>query len=585
MQIILVFSLLAIAIILFSIDRFRIDLITVGILVCLIISGILSPAQALSGYASEFILILASIFVISGALQQNGILDLLGSRLFKIVRMKPSLLMAYIMSSAGFTSAFMNNTTVAAMFVGPVSSVGKKMKINPSRLLIPLAYASILGGTCTLIGTSTNIAVSGYIKQNGLEPVAMFEILPVGLVLFFTGMIYMLTIGSRILPDRKDESIEKEFHLREYISEAIITPNSPLIGQNIFRSTLSNKGFNILNIIRNNVNLLPDNATVFNENDILIVKGKIDDLISIKETTGIEIKADLRIDKSMQNNKIRLVEMLVTPRSVFANCTLKEINFRQVYGLNVIAINRLEQSISQKIGKVRLRVGDVLLVQGLTENMNDFKNNNKTFVLSDIKPILYKKRKGIFTILLFILGIVIGSLNMFPLSISMLSATVLIVILNQFNAGKIIKSIDWQLLIMIGGMTAFGIAMKNSGAADWLAHEIIQICSPFGLTAILGGFIVLTVFLTQPMSNAAAALVVLPIAIATANELNANPRTFSIAVMLSASVSLLTPFEPSCLLVYGPGKYRFIDFFKNGILLTLILMGLLLWLVPLFWPL
>ncbi len=553
-------------------------------LICLMATGILTPSEAFSGYGTDFIMILASIFVISGALQQTGILDLIGSRFQKVGQAKPGFLLTYIMASVGMTSAFMNNITVTAMFIAPVTSVARIMKINSSRLLMPVAYASILGGTCTLIGTSTNIAVSGYIAHNGMKPLGMFEMLPIGIVFFIVGLIYMITIGKKMLPDKKDESLEIEFNFRDYISEMVITSDSKLIGQNIFKSSLNKSGFRILNIIRNNINFLPDSTSILLGGDIIIIEGNLEDLMKIKETDGMEIRADLLTEKSMQNENIKLAEILVTPQSDFLNRTLKEANFNQRFGLVVVAINRYGQTIKEKLGRIILKVGDILLVQGNEERINFLKTNRQICMMADFKPLVYKKRKGRLTLLFFILGIIAGSLNVLPLSAALMSAALLTILIKAISIEKAYQAIDWRMLIMLGGMAALGLALKNTGGAELLAKNIIRVCSPFGVISVLAGFIILTVLLTQPMSNAAAALLVLPIALATAHQLNVNPRTFAIAVMLSASLSLITPFEPSCLLVYGPGKYKFKDFLKTGSLLTVLLMLIMLLLIPYFWP-
>lgn len=584
MQIIIVFIIFTLVIILFSLEKISVDIIIIAMLICLMATGILTPSEAFSGYGTDFIMILASIFVISGALQQTGILDLIGSRFLKVARVKPGFLLTYIIAAVGMTSAFMNNITVTAMFIAPVTSVSRMMKINSSRLLMPVAYASILGGTCTLIGTSTNIAVSGYLEQNGMQPLGMFEMLPIGLVFFLTGLIYMVTIGRKLLPDRKDETMTVEFNLRAYISEVVITSDSKLIGQNIFTSSLSKSGFRILNIIRNDINFQPDNSSLLMGGDTIIIEGNVDDLLIIKETSGIEIRADLLTEKALQNENIKLAEILVTPQSDFVNITLKEANFNQRYGLVVVAINRYGQTIKQKLGSIILRVGDILLVQGTADRINFLKTNRKICMMADFKPLVYRKRKGRLTLLFFILGIVAGSLNLLPLSAALMSSAMMIILIKAISIEKAYQAIDWRMLIMIGGMAALGLALKNTGGAAWLANKIVYFCSPFGVIAILAGFIILTVFLTQPMSNAASALLVLPIALETANQLHVNPRTFAIAVMLSASVSLITPFEPSCLLVYGPGKYKFMDFVKTGSLLTVVLMLIMLWLIPYFWP-
>lgn len=585
MEIAIVLGLLVVAILLFSSEKFTVDVVTLGLLVVLMATRILTPAEAFAGFGSDFIVILGSIFVISASLQQTGILDLVGSRLLKIARLNPGFLIAYIMLAVGLTSAFMNNTTVTAIFIAPIIAVARRMKLAPSKLLMPVAYASILGGTCTVIGTSTNIAVSGYLERIGLDRIGMFEFLPVGLALFGTGLIYMALIGKRFLPDYKDESKEEEFHLREYVSEVIVAEDSAMIGQLMFRSDLSSMGFRILSVSREGVVLQPDANMRIQSGDLLIVEGSLEELIKVKETGGIEIRADVLLDRALQSEKLKLAEVLVTPQSDFVNTSLKHANFRQKYGLVVIAINRSGHTLRDKLGSVVLRVGDILLVQGTIEKINYFKTSRDITIMEDFKPLLYKKRKGFMALGIFVLGIIAGTADWLPLSASLLLASLLIVFLKTVSVEKAYETIDWRLLIMIGGMSAFGTAMTKTGTDVWLSQGIVHHLESFGPLAIMAGFIILTVFLTQPMSNAAAALVVLPVALQTAFHLGADPKPFALAIMLSASVSLVTPFEPSCILVWGPGKYKFIDFVKAGFVLTILLMIVLLILIPKLWPL
>ncbi|HNS12783.1 MAG TPA: SLC13 family permease [Bacteroidia bacterium] len=585
MEIAIVLGLLVVAILLFSWEKIGVDVVTLFLLVILIITGILTPAEAFAGFGSDFIILLGAIFIISAALQETGILDLVGSRLLKMARLHPGFLITYIMAGVGFTSAFMNNTTVTAIFVAPVMAVARRLKVSPSKLLMPVAYASIVGGTCTIIGTSTNIAVNGYIDKAGLGGLGFFEILPVGIVLFVISLVYMALFSNKLLPDHKEESLTEEFHLKEFVSEVVITAKSPMIGQQIFQSNLSDMGFRILNVIRDGHNFLPGDYTIIKENDILIVEGFIDNLLQVKETAGIEIRADILLDKALQGEGIKLAEVLVTPQSDFVNTSLKNASFRQKFGLVVIAVNRTGYSFRDKLGSIILKTGDTLLVQGPAEKINFLKANRDIVIMDDFRPLLYKRRKGVLTLVVFIAAIFAGSNGWVPLSASLLLSALVVVVFKAVSLERAHEAIDWRLLILIGGMAAFGTAMTKTGAADWLSELIVQYMEPLGVLAIMAGFIILTVFLTQPMSNAAAALVVLPVAILTANNLGVSPKPFAVAVMLSASVSLITPFEPSCILVWGPGKYKFKDFFRAGFFLTIILMAVLLCMIPLIWPL
>jgi di/tricarboxylate transporter len=589
-QIVIVFGLLVLAIVLFATESISIDLITLLLLVGLVITGILTPAEAFTGFSSEIIIILASIFVISNALQLTGIMDAMGRALLKMANGSTSRLMLILMSITGSISMFMNNTTATAVLMPPTLGIANRLKVSPSKLLIPLAYASILGGTCTLIGTSTNVAVSGYMTQLGLEPLGLFELFPIGLIILGVGILYLLIMGQRLLPDYKVESLTDNYAIREYLTEVSVMPDSHLIGQKIFGSDLAEMDFRIIAVLRGQRKFQPNSRTRIEAEDTLLVQGQVDHLMKIKETAGIEIKPELKwADSIWQNNEeseeVKLAEVMLLRPSNLVGRTLKSALFRQRYGLTVLAIYRHGHSLRDKINRIKLRLGDLLLVQGRVESLESLRRGSDFWILEELNPILYRKRKGMYALIIFVAAIIMGGIGWLPLSIAFLGAAMLIILLRCITVDEAYQLMDWRLIILIGGMTAFGTAMEKTGAAELVANWVVHTLEPYGIITIMAGFFALTVLLTQPMSNAAAALVVLPVALHTAQRLAINERTFAIAIMLAASVSLITPFEPSCILVYGPGKYKFMDFFKTGFGLTLILMLIALFLIPIFWPL
>ena len=592
-----VLILLIVTIVLFATERLSVDIITFLLLIALVSSGTLSASEAFAGFSNDIIIILGAIFVISGALQETGVLDVLGARILKIAGTNQNRLLLLLMSSASSVSAFMNNTTVTAMLVPPVVGLARRARLNASKLLMPLAFASILGGTCTLIGTSTNVAVSGYMKKTGMTELGLFEITPMGLVIVVVGIAYMMLIGRRLLPAHAEAGLTAEYAMREYLSEIIVLPHSPLVGQMSYESDLNILEFRILKIIRKQVELLPNSRVFIEEGDTLLVEGNVDTLMKVKKIEGIEIKPEFDFgDLDLQSANFRIAEMLLTPQSELAGRTLREANFRKHYGLTALAIYRHGQSLREQVGDTILRVGDLLLVQGPEDRVEAVRSHPGLALLGEVSEPLYHPRKGLLTILFFAAAIIAGAIQKIPLpftdhvvnlplSICFLSAAVLTILMRCISVERAYEFVDWRLLILIGGMTAFGTAMEKTHAASYLAGLVVHWFSPFGVLAILGGFFVLTIILTQPMSNAAAALVVLPVAIKTAQQLGANERTFAIGIMLAASVSFITPFEPSCILVYGPGKYRFIDFVKVGLGLTVVLAIVVLLLLPVFWPL
>jgi di/tricarboxylate transporter len=560
--------------------------------------------------------------VINGALLEGRVLDLVSAWLLRVAGGSVNKLQFATMSVVGCLSGFMNNTAVTSLFIGPTMSIARKLKISPSKLLMPVCFASILGGTCTLIGTSTNVAVSGelakqhqadlaqwvanggtdlngdgaidsddylqHAEANNLKiykPLGLFEITPVGLVIMGVGIAYLMFFGRRLLPDYPDESLEKGFKIREYLSEIVVMPSSRLIGQRVFESSLAEMEFRIVKVLRKKRDFVPNSRSRFEEDDVLLISGSMEDLMAVKDASGIEIHAETKLeDEALQTEEVKIAELLITPKSTLIRRTLKQTEFRQRFGLAVLAIYRHGQSLGRKLGVIRLRAGDMLLVQGSEERLRSLQHDTNLVCLDATEaPSADRRRKGFRALGFFALAVIAGGFGLAPLPICFLSAAALTVATGCITMQKAYETVDWRVLIVIGGMTAFGSAMRESGTADWLAGGIQSAFdSP---RTVLAGFILLTMFLTQTMSNAAAALVVLPVAMQTADMLDVSGQTFAIAVMLGASSSFVAPFEPACILVSGPGKYRFTDYLKAGLGLTL-LVGFLVWLmVPIVWGL
>ena len=618
----IVLGLLLAAVGLFATRALPVDLVTIFLLLALVLTGILEPTEAFAGFSSQIIIILGSIFLINGALIEGRVLDAVTAWLLRVAGGSVSKLQLTTMSVVGGLSGFMNNTAVTSLFIGPTMSIARKLKTSPSKLLMPVCFASILGGTCTLIGTSTNVAVSGeiakqheadlakwmanggtdlngdraidsadylqYAKENDLKiyrPLGLFEITPVGLLIMGVGIAYLMLFGRRLLPDYPEESLAEDFNIREYLSEIAVMPGSSLIGQHVFESSLAEMEFRIVKVLRKKRSFVPNIRSVIEEGDVLLVSGGMEDLMAVKDASGIEIHAEIKLeDEALQTEEVKIAELLITSKSTLIRRTLKETEFRQRFGLAVLAIYRHGQSLGSKLGAIRLRAGDLLLVQGTEERLQSLQHDTNLLRLDATEaPSVDRRQKGFRALAFFAFAVIAGGLGLAPLPICFLSAAALTVATGCITMQKAYETVDWRVLIVIGGMTAFGTAMRESGTADWLADGIQSAFdSP---RTVLAGFILLTMFLTQTMSNAAAALVVLPVAMQTADTLQVSGQTFAIAVMLGASSSFVAPFEPACILVSGPGKYRFTDYIKAGLGLTL-LVGFLVWLmVPIVWGL
>lgn len=595
MEIAWVLGLLLLALALFASERVSVDLVTLLLLVALVLTGILTPAEAFAGFGSEIIVILASIFVLSGALRQTGTMDTVGEVVGRLVHGRLRWFNLVSMAVVSFVSAFMNNTTVTAVFAPTITGVAQKVGINPSRVLMPVAFASILGGTCTLIGTSTNVAVSGYIERQGLAPVGLFETAPVGIVAVVVGILYMLLVGERVLPDHPDETLSEEYAIREYLSEVSVLEGSPLVGQHVFASELARREMRVLEVLRGAARLIPDATTRIEADDTLLIQAPVTQIAAKLQALGVELKPLPQDAERLQSEDIRMAEALVTAQSSLVGHTLKEADFRLRHGLTAMAIYRHGHALRDKVGAIRLRVGDLLLVHGPRRRFASMERQSDLWILGDVAPAPDRGFRRWWVVAFFAGAVLVSVFDLAPLSIAVLTAAVLTLLTRCITVEEAYGTIDWRLIILIGGMTVFATAMDDdhSGAARFLADGLVSLVGPLvaGLTdpwgpmVVIGGFFLLTIALTQPLSNAAAALVVLPVALETASQIGVNQRSFAIAIMMAASISLITPFEPSCILVYGPGKYRFWDFVKVGLPLTLILLVVILLMVPWLWPL
>lgn len=582
----IVIGLLVAVVIAYATEKISVDLVALSMLCLLVLTGILPVDRAFAGFGDRVIVMLAAIFIIGAALRESGVLDALCGFLARRLGGQPTLLTTVLMVAVGLISAFMNNTTVTAVFVGPVIGLARRLRLPPSRLLMPLAFASILGGTCTLIGTSTNVAVSGVIKRMGMEALRMFEFAHVGIVILATGIIYMALVGTRLLSGRGRTSAEQDDTMREYLAEVVVLAGSPLIGQEAFESDFSVMEFQVLQIRRGHQQLPAERHLRFEEGDVVLVAGKVENLMKVKKIEGIDILEDVHLrDSGIDTREVLVAEVVLTQRCGFVGWTLRESHFRQRSGLSVLALMRGERSLMRHMADEKLHAGDVLLLQGPKERFHDFEAAGEMVVITQHQFSAEAQRRGFMLLGAFAAAVCASSLGWLPDTISFVLVAMLAVFMRCISLENAYQNIDWRLLILIGGMMAFGEAMKSSGAALMVANAITTGLQSWGVFPVFAGFCVLTVILTQPMSNAAAALVVLPVAMQAATTMGASARSFAIGVMLSASVSVLTPFEPSCILVYGPGKYRFSDFLKVGGGLSAIALAVILIMVPWFWPL
>ena len=580
LQIGIVLFLLVAAVLVFAFELVTVDVVGLSIVGVLIVTGILTPDQAFAGFSNPAVIMIAGLLVISGGLYHSGVPDAIGRSIYKYSGRSVNRLMVFVMLSETAVSAFMNNVAATAMFLPGVTALAKNAKISASKLLIPLAYASMLGGTCTLIGTSTNMAVNGLLRTYKIEPFGFFEYTPIGISAAVTGLLFMVLTHRWILPS---PAMEGEPDIpREYLTEAVVLRNSPLAGKTLAQSGLDKLDLMALGMVRHGASIhSPSGDERIEADDILLIQGQAPDILKIKGIAGLEIREDVRNRELPITN---IVEVEIAPRSGFIGKTLKEMNFRQRYGLSVIAVYRKHERVISKIGDLPLRFGDVLLIQGAQARIDQVKLDDNFLFLNEVSYKPYDRSKGIVALSIFGFVVLLGGLGVFPIAAVAFLGAMTMILSGTLPLKDAYGSMEWPLLMLIAGMMSLGMAMESTGTAEYLARKIISLHEHPSPLFLLGAFFVLTVLLTQPLSNAAAALVVLPMAVHVALAQGVNPRSYAMAVSVAASCSFLTPLEPACALVYNPGKYRLRDFLRAGFGLTVMVFVISMLLIPRLWP-
>ena len=588
-EIALLLGLITIAVVFFSFEWVPADVVALGLLLALMLTGLLPPQKAFAGFGSETVIMILGLLIMTAALLKAGVVDIVGRLILRRVGKGVNLLLLALMVSVATLSAFISNTAAAAFFVPVAIGIAAKAGISPSRLLMPVAFAAILTSSVSLISTSTNMVVSGLMTNAGLAPMGMFELAPVGIPIAIVGLAYMFFVGRWWIPNRAvSEGLIEGFGIRSYLTEVLVLPKSALAGKALAETGLgADLDLNVLRIVRNKDQyLLPRANMTVQAGDVLLVEGPREEILKVKDTAGIEIKPDIKLsDPNLRSEDTALVEALVVPKSPLIGRTLRGLRFRERHGLQVLGLNRHGKNLLSKLSRISLRVGDVLLIQGRKSNIPALNDEGMFSILGEIEEKRPNRLRAVRTGIIFCGALALATFNVVSLPVAMLLGAFGTFAARCVTPSDAYREVEWRVVILIASMLALGEAMTATGTAKYLAELVANGTAGLHPLWLLGGVFLLTVALTQPMSNQAAAAVILPIAVQTAQQLNLNPRTFAMMIAVAASCSYLTPLEPACLMVYGPGRYRFSDFLRVGTPLVILLFALALWLVPRFWPL
>ena len=594
-EIALVLLILLGSIILFASERIRVDVVAMMVLLTLLFTGILTPEEAFSGFSSPAVITVWAIYIVSAGLMITGVADAIGQRILRVSGFAEWRLVAVIMVTVGVMSAFMNNIGATAVLLPAVVAIGRKARIPASKLLIPLAFGSLLGGITTLIGTPPNLLVSNALAAAGYEPFSLFDYTPMGLIIMSTSIVYMVVFGRHLLPSRNDDNTDNgdglvtEYHLRDYLTELQVLPNSSLVGKTLVETHLGESyGLTIVGIIRDGevrVGFMPN--THIMAGDLLLARGSIEKILASDRELGVAIDAHSRLSETdLSSPEATVSELVVSQKASFIDRTLEEIDFRRRFNLTVLAIWRQEAPIVDRISQVRLKLGDTLLVHGRREQIASMQLNPSFLVLGSVPLEQRRRSKAQAAIMIFLLMIGLVAIGEVQISSAAVLAAILMVLVGCLKMDEAYRSIEWQSVFLIAGMLPMGIAMAKTGTAQYLSDQIIDLVGGYGPWAIMIGLFVLTTIITEFMSNAAAAVLVAPIAISAAAQIDVAPYAFVMGVGIAASNSFLFPIgHQASVLVYGPGNYRFFDYTKVGLPLTLIIWVLLIIFLPFLWPL
>jgi len=591
-EIVLVLTILGIAIVLFATERIRVDIISLMVLLSLLLTGLLTVEEAFSGFSNPAVITVWGIYIVSEGLFITGIADYLGQRILSVSGNNSVRLTVVIMVAVGVMSAFMNNIGATAVLLPAIVSIGRKLKIPASKLLIPLAFGSLLGGVTTLIGTPPNLLVSSALAAAGYEPFTLFDYTPMGLIVMASGITYFALAGRHLLPNRKTSSADDltvDYHLRDYLTELKVLPDSNLIGKSIIRSRLGEEyDLTVTGLMRNgsvHPGVLPN--ALIQADDILLIKGSITKILEVQDRIGIRIDPHMRLSElELKSSEASMIEVVISQLADFAGKTLKEVDFRAKYGLTVLAIWHKETVIVNRLAEVPLQLGDILLVHGPRHRLNYLRQDLAFIVLGPITLVHRRVNKALLSLLIFGGMILLVSTGTLHIATAVVLAAVLMVLVGVLAMNEAYASIEWQSVFLIAGMLPLGIAMAKTGTAAFLSELIIGLVGDLGPWGIMIGLFVLTTIITEFMSNAAAAVLVAPIAISAAVTLGVAPQAFAMGVAIAASNSFLFPIgHQASVLVYGPGGYRFFDYTKVGLPLTLLIWLLLIIFLPVLWPL
>lgn len=549
--------------------------------------GILTPAEALRGFSNEGMLTIALLFIVAGAIQQSGLLNQMVKKILGNST-NPRIVLIRMMLPVSALSAFMNNTPIVVMLMTDIRKWCNEHHISPSKLLLPLSYAAIFGGLITIMGTSTNLVVHGLMLENGMVGFSVFQLAVVGIPAAILGIIYMATIGFKLLPETK--TLEEIFNedSREYLAEMMVETDSPIIGKTIEQAGLRNlTGLYLIEIIRGKKRITPVTSyDVILAGDLLIFTGMVSTIVELQQIKGLRLEtgSDLSLEH-LKNGNFQLQEAVVSHSSFLLHKSIRENNFRSRYDAAVVAVHRNHERIRSKVGDIVPKPGDTLLLLVGNDFIKRWSQSNDFYVVSPIEvPNLVEPKKAKIAVIVLIAMVLLAAFNILSIFKAALVAVGVLIVTKSITPEGAKKFVHFNVLLLIASAFGIGVAMDKTGTAALIASQLVNITNGLSIIGTLAIIYILTNIFTEMITNSAAAVIMFPIAVSTANLAGADPLPFIITITIAATASFITPIGyQTNLIVYGPGGYKFTDYLKVGFPLTLLYMLITVSIVSMVW--
>lgn len=579
------------ALVAFALELFAIEVTALTVLALLVVLGIVSPEEAVSGFSNKAVVTIGALFVLSRALLETGALESGAYWLSQQVGERRWLGITIFLAITAVLSGFLNNTAIVAIFIPLALSLCRRFNISPSKVLLPLSYMAIVGGTLTVIGTSTNLLVSSLLEASGLEPIRMFELTPVAAVLVVIGLVYTVLGAQRLLPERAGESLGARYNLQAFLTEVQVSPNSRILGRVVRDLKLPERyEISIVAILRGNRTITHDLANrIMRVGDILILEARWDNLKRFLNEQRVELLPDIRLDeKELARQGQVVVEAMIPYTSRLIGKTLKESQFAHRYGALVLALRRHGETLYTRLADIPLRASDCLLLLTNTQRLRELRINEDLQNISRLDLGISRRRFWWLPLVVLPAVVCLAAFGVADVLSAALVGAILILVTGVLEPAIVYRSIEWPVLFLIAAFVPVGEAMVRTGAADWLAGTLLEavhmLPSPWYAWGGLFLLYLVTSLLTEVSSNQASAILMVPVALSFSHGLDVDPRPFLIAVCLAASASFMTPLGyQTNMMVHGPGGYRFVDYLRFGAPLNLVVWLVSSALIPVFW--